>query len=195
MKRGRKRFPIGIVDAKTLIWALEITIVTLVLSVAASLLSQTAIATSDIPIAVMLLIFMIVTSIIFDGIGVSVTSCSREKVREYCLGANVDCACTKTVLALIDNAEKVNNVCADVIGDVCGVLSGACGSGIASAIAESAHISPVIPSIAVAGAVAALTVGGKAALKSFAVHHSARTVFWVGRLIAVLKVKGKREKR
>lgn len=189
--RGEKAFFGG----KNLVWSIKITAVTLVLSGAASLLSQTAVAASDILIAVMLLIFMILTSIIFDGIGVSVASCSRDEVERYCLLENADCECAETVLALIDGAEKVNNVCADVIGDVCGVLSGACGSGIASAIAAAIGISPVFPSIAVSGMIAAITVGGKAAFKTVAIRNSAEMVFFAGKALTWLKGsrRGKRE--
>ena len=156
------------------------------MSGAASLLSQTAVAASDILIAVMLLIFMILTSIIFDGIGVSVASCSRDEVERYCLSENADCECAETVFALIDGAEKVNNVCADVIGDICGVLSGACGAAIAAGLSfRSGAGAGWLPTLTSA-AVAALTVGGKAFLKGKAVKNADKYIAAAATLLSYI---------
>ena len=74
----------------------------------------------------MLLSFMILISIIFDGIGLSVASCSEAELEKYSrFKKQYDIA-----RYLLKNAEKVNNICADVIGDMCGILSGACGASI-----------------------------------------------------------------
>ena len=129
-------------------WAVKIVVLTFMLSLISSVLSQVAVGGSDILIATMLLIFMIITSIIFDVIGVSVTSCTLCALSD----AHKESDGVKNVaLALIANAEKVNNFCADVIGDICGVMSGACGASIVAAISQTFGLDAFLPSILVSG--------------------------------------------
>ena len=160
-------------------WAVKIVVLTFILSLISSVLSQIAVGGSDILIATMLLIFMVITSIIFDVIGVSVTSCQLCRIRE----TSVDDGVAKTARMLIENAEKVNNLCADVIGDICGVMSGACGASIVAAICEATGAEVFLPSILVSAVIASVTVGGKAFCKKIAVVNSESIVMFAARRI------------
>lgn len=160
-------------------WAVKIVVLTFILSLISSVLSQVAVGGSDILIATMLLIFMVITSIIFDVIGVSVTSCSLCRIS----AADDDDEVTVTARMLIDNAEKVNNLCADVIGDICGVMSGACGASIVAAISEATGADVFLPSILVSAVIASVTVGGKAFCKKIAVVNSESIVLFAARRI------------
>ena len=174
-KRPRKKHSAG--------WALKIVVLTFILSLISSVLSQVAVGGSDILIATMLLIFMVITSIIFDVIGVSVTSCTMCAVN----GANVEDG--NVAETLIANAEKVNNICADVIGDICGVMSGACGASIVAAISGALGTDAFLPSILVSAVIASVTVGGKALCKRIAVRNSESIVlFTARRLHSVIKI-------
>lgn len=167
-------------------WALKIVVLTFILSLISSVLSQIAVGGSDILIATMLLIFMVITSIIFDVIGVSVASCSACAVEET---ATKDKDTLRVARALISNAEKVNNLCADVIGDICGVMSGACGASIVAALSDAFGTDAFLPSILVSAVIASVTVGGKAFCKRIAVRNSKNIVlFTAARLSAVIKL-------
>ena len=121
---------------------------------------------------------MIITSIIFDVIGVSVTSCTLCALSD----AHKESDGVKNVaLALIANAEKVNNFCADVIGDICGVMSGACGASIVAAISQTFGLDAFLPSILVSAVIASVTVGGKALCKRIAVRNSESIVLFTSR--------------
>lgn len=161
---------------KSLMWAVKIVLITFVLSLFSSLLSQIAVSGSDILIAVMLLIFMVITSIIFDVIGVGVASCSACDPQLF-----EDKHIAGIVKMLIENAEKVNNICADVIGDVCGVLSGACGASIVVAISQTFGQTGFIPAVTVSALIASATVGGKAFMKRIAVRNSSQIVIFTAR--------------
>lgn len=161
-------------------WAVKIVVLTFILSLISSVLSQVAVGGSDILIATMLLIFMVITSIIFDVIGVSVTSCPLCRIRSA--GADDD-GVTLTARMLINNAEKVNNLCADVIGDICGVMSGACGASIVAAICDVTGFDVFLPSILVSAVIASVTVGGKAFFKKIAVVNSESIVLFAARRI------------
>ena len=74
------------------------------------------------------------------------------------------------ILKMVCNADKVNNICADVIGDMCGILSGACGATI---VAKADNLSyNYINAICVSSLIVAITVGGKAYMKDIAIHSS-----------------------
>lgn len=168
----------------TTAWAVKITVITFFLSSGTSMLSQAVTTYTDLIIAVMLLLFMILIAVVFDGIGVSVTSCDTAAVKKL---LQYDKKRVKIAVVLTGNAEKVNNICADVIGDMCGVLCGACGAMIASvtfghAASALSHFATIITSATVAG----LTVGGKAFMKSIAVKNADKYVVMTVKALSLI---------
>ncbi|WDC83794.1 hypothetical protein PL321_14940 [Caloramator sp. mosi_1] len=75
------------------------------------------------------LISIIFVGIIFDIIGVAVTAAEEAPFHSL---ASRKVKGAKTAVKLIRNADKVSNFCNDVIGDICGVVSGAAGAIIIS---------------------------------------------------------------
>ena len=78
-KSKQKRAKLNIAET----WVIKITLFTFIGAVICSFISQITTSKSDIIISIMLLSFMILISIIFDGIGLSVASCSEEKMVKY----------------------------------------------------------------------------------------------------------------
>lgn len=174
-------------------WALKITIVSLVLSAFISFLTELTSSAENIIVTVILLLFLIMASILFDGIGVAVTSCditpivSMASKKEY--GA-------KTAMWLVKNNEKVSNVCNDVIGDIFGIISGACGAAIAIKIVTLTDDKfQQWIAIAVSAVVSALTIGGKAFLKNIAITNSKEFVMFVARIIGIFHPEERRRKK
>ena len=81
----------------------------------------------------------------------------------------------KTSIKLIRNAPKVSSICADVIGDVCGILSGSVGTIISIKIAQHYGLNFDLQ-IVIGALVAALTIGGKAKFKLVAQTYSTQIV-------------------
>lgn len=184
-RQPRERAQVNIAE----VWVIKITIFTFFGAVICSFISQITTSKSDITVSIMLLSFMILISIIFDGIGLSVASCSQEDIKKYARYAKqYDIA-----KFLLKNAEKVNNICADVIGDMCGILSGACGASIVLQLTMSSQSGGHWITIIVSSVIAAITVGGKASLKKVAVKNSAEFVFMSARIIGIFITK-KRKK-
>ena len=179
-KQNRERAKLNIAET----WVIKITLFTFIGAVICSFISQITTSKSDIIISIMLLSFMILISIIFDGIGLSVASCSAEKMAKY---ARYDKE-YRIALRLIRNAEKVNNICADVIGDMCGILSGACGASIVIELNLNGQVNHWA-TIIISSIIAAVTVGGKASLKKIAVKNSAEFVFMSARMIGIFSSK------
>ncbi len=144
-------------------------------------------------IAIGLLLAVIFLGIIFDIIGVAVAVADEApfhaRAARRMPGA-------KEALKLIRNADRVSNFCNDVIGDICGTLSGGIGAVIVfNFFTMGAENTSRLPDVIIAGIVAALTVGGKAFGKSFANRCSDGIMWQVGRIVALFKkIPGKKRK-
>ena len=166
------------VDVK---WILTILVLSFVISFSLSFLSQITIPNVSLWIGIIVTLLFICLGIFFDIIGVSVTSAdeaifhsmSSRKVK----GANVAVKFKK-------NADKVSSFCCDVIGDVCGIVSGAAGTAITTIIASTFNFSLLITGLVVAAIIASLTIGGKAIGKSFAINKSAIILYEFAKFVS-----------
>jgi CBS domain containing-hemolysin-like protein len=130
---------------------------------------------------VLTLALLIVVAIAFDSVGVAVTSCnlapllalSAKKVK----GAAI-------AVKLVKNAEKVSNICNDVVGDMAGIISGTCAATVAIQL-FSGDGNLNLFNILISSVVSAVTVGGKAFFKSVAINNSKEMVLFVGRIIGI----------
>ena len=162
-------------------WMIQIFFMAFLISVMFSFVSETMIPKLSTIFGVLLILVFILLGIIFDMIGVAVTasdeapfhSMSARKVK----GANI-------AVLLKKNADKVGSFCNDVIGDICGVVSGSAGAIIASSFAQTLHVSSFLMSLLVTGLIAAFTIGGKAIGKSFAINQSDMILYKVAKFIS-----------
>ena len=86
---------------------------------------------------------------------------------------------------LLRNADRVANVCNDVVGDIGGIVSGATGAVIVTQLQNGLGVQSVLISVGVTAFVSGLTIGGKALGKPFAIKQSTRVVYLTGRVLAV----------
>ena len=136
---------------------------------------------SGIVVAFAILLVIIFVGIIFDVVGVAVTS-ADEKPFHSMAARKVPGA--QDAIKLLRNAEKVSSICNDVVGDICGVVSGSASATIAAQILTKTQFSwPQVVTLLMSALVAGSTVGGKAIGKSFAVNSSTTIVSSVGRLL------------
>ena len=158
------------------IWFVEVFILTFILSMLFSYISENGVSNLSLISAIFILILVIAMGIFFDIIGVAVTVANEH---EFHAKATKKVEGSKASIKLIRNAPKVANICADVIGDICGVLSGAISTLISMKITEQFGLSFNIQFI-LSATVAALTVGGKALGKGLANKNSTQIVHAVG---------------
>ena len=150
-------------------WITKILIMSFTISFGMSFVAQMTIPNLNLFFGILVTLLFIGIGIVFDIVGVSVTgadeavfhSMNSRKVK----GASVAVMFKK-------NADKVSSFCCDVIGDICGIVSGAAGTTIALLITESTGMDILISSLLVAAVIASLTIGGKAIGKSFAINKS-----------------------
>ena len=163
-------------------WVLQIFVVTLFVSGTISFLSEEIMGNSNILVAFLILLIIVIVGIVFDIIGVAVTS-ADEKPFHALAARKVPGA--HEAIGLLRNAERVSSICNDVIGDICGVVSGSASAMIAAEVLSSmsGFSFPKLITLAMSATVAALTVGGKAVGKTFAINSSTPIIHGVGRII------------
>ena len=181
---------------KTIRWVVTIFLVTIFVSGIISALSDVIMANSSVPVAFLILFAIILIGIVFDIIGMAVASADEKPFHAM---AARKVAGAKEAIALLRNAERVSSICNDVVGDICGVISGSASALIAAQIIANFEFSwPRIISLCMSALAAGLTVGGKAIGKTFAVNSSTEIVHGVGRAIYMLhnlpKMRKKKKK-
>ncbi len=149
-------------------------------------MSDLTASAEQIVIVVLLLAFLILASILFDAIGVAVTSCDVTPIISM---ASRKVHGAKTAMWLVKNSSTVSSICNDVIGDIFGIISGACSAAVVVRIVEilrdSGETWQSWLTIIISAIVSALTIGGKAFMKNIAINNSKDFVMFVARILAV----------
>ena len=166
---------------KTIRWVVTIFFVTVFVSSAISLLSDYIMSISGMVVAFVILLTIIFIGIIFDVIGVAVTS-AEEKPFHSMAARKVPGA--QDSIRLLRSAERVSSICNDVVGDICGVISGTASATIAVQLAAKVgENKTMLVGLIMSGLVAGLTVGGKAIGKTFAIGSCTKIVTFVGKFL------------
>ena len=150
-------------------WIIKILIMSFCISFGLSFVSEMTIPNLSLLFGIIVTLLFIGLGILFDIIGVSVTS-SDEAVFHSMNSRKVKGA--SIAVKFKKNADKVASFCNDVIGDICGIVSGAAGTTIAAIVIKTYNFNPLIVTLTVSATIAALTIGGKAVGKSFAINKS-----------------------
>jgi len=170
-------------------WILGVTLASFVLSGSLLLASTSALDGASVYAAISIVFVIVLIGIVFDTIGISVAA---AKIPVFHSMAAKKIYGAKQAIWLVNNADKVSSICNDVVGDICGVISGSASTLIIISIVGNLETNPSSwPSLIVSGSVAALTVGGKAIGKVIAIKHGNKIVQKTG---AVLRfILGKRK--
>ena len=148
-------------------WIITIITVSFIISFCLSFIANITIPNLSLFLGILVTLVFILLGVIFDIIGVAVTtadeavfhSMNSRKVK----GANIAVKFKK-------NADKVSNFCCDVVGDVCGVISGAAGTTIAAILITKYNTNLLLTGLFLTAIISSLTIGGKAIGKSFAIN-------------------------
>lgn len=165
-----------------LIWVITITFLSFFISAVLTVASSDILRKANIFTALLVLFVIILVNIIFDIIGTSVTSADETPFHAM---ASRKIFGAKQTIRLIRNADKVSNVCNDVVGDICGIISGAAGAYIViRIIGEQNKIT--MAELVMTGLITALTVGGKSLGKTIALRNSNYIIYKVGVIISLI---------
>ena len=165
-------------------WVVAIFLITILISGIISLVSEEIIGSSDLAVAFIILLTIVFIGIIFDVIGVAVTSADESPFHAM---AARKVKGAKEAIRLLRKADRVSSICNDVVGDICGVVSGSAAAAISvQLVSRFGFTLPTVASLVMSALVAGLTVGGKAVGKNFAVNASTQIVHRVGVILFYL---------
>lgn len=136
-------------------------------------------------IALMVLLVIIAIGVLADGIGNAVVT--AEETPFHSMAAQRVKGAKESIL-LIRNAPAVANFFNDVVGDICGIISGSAAAAIVLQVEKGWSINSVVFGMAMSGLVAAMTVGGKAIGKGFAISHANAIIYNVGLFLHILRL-------
>ena len=151
-----------------------------VLSALLSFFSSTALEGTGYAVAIIVLAVFIALGIVFDMIGVAVTAADPKPF--HSMAAHKEKG-AKEAIRLLKNANQVSSFCNDVVGDICGIVSGATGAVIVARLQKGLDLESVLISVGVTALISGATIGGKALGKPFAMNQSKRVVHLAGRFL------------
>ena len=178
---------------RTICWVVTIFIVTIFVSGFISFISDLIMENSSMAVAFVILLIIILLGILFDIIGMAVASADEKPFHSM---ASRKVVGAQEAIALLRNAERVSSICNDVVGDICGVVSGSASATIALQVISNFEFTwPQVITLLMSAFAAGLTVGGKAIGKGFAVNSSTEIVHMVGKIIYRLHRLTRRKKK
>ena len=167
-------------------WIYKVFLLTFLLSIIFSTVSNLIAYNANQLVIFIILIVVISMGIMFDMIGASSLT-SKESTFHAMSSKKIKGA--KETITLIKNNVKVSSLCNDVIGDICGIVSGGLGAVLATSLSKTTSFSITITSIIVAAFISSFTVGGKAIFKGIAISKSDKIIFIVGKIKCFFQFK------
>lgn len=169
-------------------WSILISSITFFIAASLSVLATWLLEGMTWALGMLVVFIFIAVGIVFDIIGLAAASASEVPFHSM---ASRKVNGSRQSLMIVRNADRVSNFCNDVVGDICGVMSGTASATVVARIILDFNLTtqwwePVVGVIA-AGLVSAITVGGKALGKSFAIYHSVEIVLRVGKFLYVME--------
>ncbi len=159
-------------------------IMTFCLSILFSVVSELVLSGGNMIISIILLFLLVGISITFDIIG---TAAASTNIEPFISKASRKDKRALIALRLLKNAEKVSSFCNDVVGDICGIVSGACLSAIVISLVKNGGTTLLIVNVAFSAVVSAMTVGGKAIGKLVAIRDGEKIISMVARVMSIFQ--------
>ena len=169
-------------------WPIIVTILAFFISLLFSFISESIMPSVPILIGIIILITFILIGIIFDMIGVAVTSSNEEPLHAM---SSKKIKGAKKAVSFKKNADKVSSFCNDVIGDICGIISGSAGVAVATSLANTYNLNIFYTTLIVTAIIAALTIGGKAFCKKIAINNNHKIVYLTAKILSKCEKKKK----
>lgn len=161
-------------------WLITVLLVSFILSIVMSITSEGIIPRVNVIIGIIIILVFIFIAVIFDMIGVAITA--QEETPFHSMASKKIKGSTHSV-KLLKNSDKIASICNDVVGDVCGVVSGSAGVLVANTIIEYFGINKSLVVLVTTAIIASLTITGKAYGKTIAINNSKSITEKVGKVL------------
>lgn len=181
-------------------WPLIVLVLSFSLSMAFGVLSEVALNGAGIAISVIVIVVFLIIAIITDMIGVAIASCDIKNFRAM---ASRKVRGAKEAIMLYKHADMVSSIFADILGDICSILSGAAGAAVTTRLITSAmsDFTGVVVASLVSAVIASLLIFGKALMKRYSMNHSDKIILIIGKILSIFhrqkpkKNKDKKDKK
>ena len=164
-------------------WILLITILSFVISLGFSFIAETIMPGVNITIGIIIVLLFVLIGVMFDMVGVAVAAADAAPFHSM---ASQKIKGASLAIKMIKNASKVSSFFNDVIGDICGIISGSTGVSIAIKLADYLNKDPFFITLLVTAIIAALTIGGKACGKNVALNKSNIILYETAKILSIL---------
>jgi hypothetical protein len=169
-------------------WSVLISMVTFVMACIFTVASSSLLDGVSWGMGMLIVIILIFIGIVFDILGLAAASANEapfhgmasEKVRG-----------SRQAIYIVRNADRFSNICNDVIGDMTSVISGAAVTVVVikllNSYGDGDDLLRTIVTVVFTAIVSALTVGGKAMGKSYAINFSTPIILFIGQIFYQLE--------
>lgn len=167
-------------------WIIRITIAAFLITLLFSLATENVLPYCNTVISVLIIIIFIILGVLFDMIGIAVTVATPKTFNSM---ATKNVRGSRACINLIKKASKVSSFCNDVIGDICGILSGSAGVTVALTISKEFNLNLLVVTIVITSIIGALTIGGKAMGKNVAINKSNEILYKFAEFLLIFNKK------
>jgi CBS domain containing-hemolysin-like protein len=174
-------------------FSISIAVITFVLAAIFTVISSSIMSDVIWVIGICIVLVIVLIGVLFDMLGIA--AAAAEETPFHSMAAE-KVPGSKEALVIIKNADRFASFCNDVIGDISGIVSGTATAIVVLQLTnifgynEGSSVQ-IVTSVVLTSIVAALTVGGKALGKSFAIHSSTSIIFFAARVIHFIQSKTK----
>lgn len=168
------------------LWPLKALIISFVLAFAVNAGSELVLTDAQLWLATLLTVIILALGVVFDMVGTAATSCD---VQPFLSMAARKVKGAKTAVKLAKNSDVVSSVCCDIVGDICGVVSGVCAATIATQLLLG-NAADFWIKVLVYAVISTATISLKAMGKGVAVNKANGIVFGVAKCLSIFSKNG-----
>ena len=162
-------------------WVIKAFILTFFLALIISGISNVIVEECGFIVLLIITVLIVILGIIFDIIGTAVLTADEATFHAK---ASNKIKGSRESIKLIKNASNIANFCNDIVGDICGIVSGSMGAMIAIYASANLNINNTLTALLISSIISSIMVGGKAIGKNIAVKKSDEIIFMVGSIIS-----------
>ena len=167
------------------LWPLKALVITLVLAATVNAASTLVLEDSYWWLATLLTVIILLFGVIFDMIGTAATACDEEPFLSM---ASRKVRGAKIAVRLSKKSDVVSSVCCDIVGDICGIVSGVCAATIAT---YTLNLNGSFWwTVLIYAVISTLTITLKAIGKGIAIKQSNKIIFGVAKIISIFRKEG-----
>ncbi|WP_181350056.1 hypothetical protein [Thalassobacillus sp. CUG 92003] len=174
---------------RSLKFSISIAVITFVLAAIFSIISSSILSGVVWVVGLCIVFIIVAVGVLFDTLGIAATAAAEPPFHAM---ASEKVTGAKEAILIVRNADRFASFCNDVIGDISGIVSGTASAVVVlqlvNVLGESdGSTTQITLSVVLTSIVAALTVGGKALGKFFAIHSSTKIILFAAKTIAFLE--------